>query len=83
VLRQDPRSSHIANLYLLACASGITACAVRIITALVPAIQGRGDSALVWFFACSCGAGFALTSAHSWQQKVKWFQGSHPRLTSR
>lgn len=83
VLRQDPRSSRIANLYLLACASGITACSVRIITALVPAIQGRGDSALVWFFACSCGAGFALTSAHSWRQKVKWFQGnSHPRLTS-
>jgi hypothetical protein len=82
VLRQDPRSTHIANLYLVACGSGIAACAIRIITALVPAIQGRGDSVLVWFFACTCGAGFAVTSAQSWRQKVKWFQGSHPpRLT--
>ncbi|WP_428338386.1 hypothetical protein [Mycobacterium sp.] len=73
VLRKDPRSTHIANLYLFACGSGITACAVRIITALVPALQGRHDAALVWFFACICGAGFALTSAQSWRQKVKWF----------
>lgn len=73
VLRKDPRSRNIANLYLMASASGIGACAVRIIAALVPAIQGRGDSALVWFFACTCGAGFALTSAYSWQQRVKWF----------
>jgi hypothetical protein len=73
-LRRDPRSTHIANLYLIACASGITACAVRIITALVPALQGRFDAALVWFFACACGAGFALTSAQSWRKKVKWFQ---------
>ena len=73
VLRQDPRSRNIANLYLMASASGIAACAVRIIAALVPAIQGRGDSALVWFFACTCGAGFALTSAYSWRQRVKWF----------
>ena len=72
-LRQDPRSRRIANLYLVACASGITACAVRIITALVPAIQGPTDAAMVWFFACGCGAGFAVTSAHSWRQKVKWF----------
>jgi hypothetical protein len=73
VLRKDPRSRNIANLYLMASASGIGACAVRIVAALVPAIQGRGDSALVWFFACTCGAGFALTSAYSWQQRVKWF----------
>ncbi|MDT5147330.1 MAG: hypothetical protein QOC58_1975 [Mycobacterium sp.] len=73
-LRKDPRSTQIANLYLISCGSGIMACAVRIITALLPALQGRLDSALVWFFACACGAGFALTSAQSWQQKVKWFQ---------
>lgn len=73
VLRKDPRSTNIATLYLLACGSGIAACSVRIITALVPAIQGPMDAALVWFFACACGAGFAVTSAYSWRQKVKWF----------
>jgi hypothetical protein len=73
VLRKDPRSTQIATLYLLACGSGIAACSVRIITALVPAIQGPMDAALVWFFACACGAGFAVTSAYSWRQKVKWF----------
>jgi hypothetical protein len=81
VLRKDPRSSHIANLYLGASASGVAACAVRIITALIPPFQVPLTTGLVWFFACSCGAGFALTSAHSWWQKVKWFQGSSPQLT--
>ncbi len=73
VLRKDPRSTTIATLYLLASGSGMMACSVRIITALVPAIQGPVDAALVWFFACGCGAGFAVTSAYSWQQKVRWF----------
>jgi hypothetical protein len=27
----------------------------------------------VWIFACGCGAGFALASAHSWRIKTKWF----------
>jgi hypothetical protein len=27
----------------------------------------------VWVFACMCGAGFALASAHSWRIKTKWF----------
>ncbi|WIM89229.1 hypothetical protein PT015_07220 [Candidatus Mycobacterium wuenschmannii] len=76
VLRKDPRSTNIATLYLLACGSGIAACSVRIITALVPAVQGPVDAALVWFFACACGAGFAVTSAYSWKQKVRWFSNA-------
>jgi hypothetical protein len=44
------------------------------ITALIPPLQGPLGAALVWLFACACGAGFALTSAQSWRQKVKWFQ---------
>ena len=76
VLRKDPRSRNIANLYLVASASGISACVVRMITALIPPLQGPPGAALVWLFACACGAGFALTSAQSWRQKVKWFQ--HP-----
>ena len=74
VLRQDPRSRHIANLYLVASASGISACVVRIITALIPPFQGPLGAGLVWLFACLCGAGFAVTSAHSWRQRVRWFQ---------
>ncbi|SBS75998.1 conserved membrane hypothetical protein [uncultured Mycobacterium sp.] len=73
VLRQDPRSRRIASIYLMASASGITACVIRIVTAYVPALQEFEGGKLVWFFACACGAGFALTSAHSWRIKTKWF----------
>ena len=48
------------------------ACIVRITTAYVPPVQALGGN-LVWFFACLCGAGFALASAHSWRIKTKWF----------
>ncbi len=83
VLRKDPRSRNMAHLYLVASASGIAACAVRIITALIPVFQGPLSTAMVWLFACGCGAGFALTSAHSWRQKIKWFHtAGDPRLTS-
>ena len=46
---------------------------VRIVTALVPSLQTVEGGTLVWVFACMCGAGFALTSAHSWRIKTKWF----------
>lgn len=74
VLRQDPRSRRFANLYLIASASGIGACVVRMITALIPALQSPLSAGLVWLFACGCGGGFALISAQSWRQKIKWFQ---------
>jgi hypothetical protein len=74
VLRHDPRSRNIANLYLVASASGISACVVRIVTAVIPPFQGPLSAGLVWLFACLCGAGFAVTSAHSWRQRVRWFQ---------
>jgi hypothetical protein len=73
VLRKDPRSRRIANIYLISSASGILACIIRIVTAYVPPLQGIENGTLVWFFACVCGAGFALTSAHSWRIKTKWF----------
>ena len=63
-----------ANIYLLASASGVVACGIRIITAYVPGLQHIERGSLVWFFACTCGAGFALASAHSWRIKTKWFQ---------
>ncbi|MGW0158714.1 hypothetical protein ACWDUN_05260 [Mycobacterium sp. NPDC003323] len=73
VLRKDPRSRRIANIYLAACASGIIACVIRITTALWPAALEWEGGVLVWIFACACGAGFALSSAHSWRIKTKWF----------
>jgi hypothetical protein len=76
VLRKDPRSRRIANIYLAASISGIMACAVRITTAYVTPIQALEGGTLVWSFACMCGAGFALASAHSWRIKTKWFTGA-------
>lgn len=73
ILRKDPRSRRIANIYLIASFSGILACIVRIVTALVPSLQALENGTLVWVFACLCGAGFALTSAHSWRMRTKWF----------
>jgi hypothetical protein len=78
VLRKDPRSRTVANVYLAASVSGMMACLVRIVTALVPSLQPIENGTLVWFFACMCGAGFALMSAHSWRIKTKWFsKASH------
>jgi hypothetical protein len=74
VLRTDPRSRRIVDLYLIASASGITACMVRITTALIPPIQTPLGAGLVWLFACLCGAGFALTSARAWRDKLRWFR---------
>ncbi|HEY7054352.1 MAG TPA: hypothetical protein VH496_19780 [Mycobacterium sp.] len=76
VLRKDPRSRRIANIYLFACASGIMACVVRITTAFVTPFQNVVGIALVWLFACACGAVFALAAAHSWRIKTKWFTGA-------
>ena len=73
ILRKDPRSRRIANFYLAASASGILACVVRITTAYVKPLQVLDGGTMVWIFACSCGAGFALASAHSWRIKTKWF----------
>ena len=76
ILRTDPRSRPIANVYLFASVMGILACLVRVITAFVPALQTVQGSTLVWIFACACGAGFALTSAHSWRIKTMWFSNA-------
>jgi len=74
ILRKDPRSRTVANVYLVASASGVTACLVRLATAFSPPLQQWDNgTTLVWVFACGCGAGFAITSAESWRHKTKWF----------
>ena len=45
----------------------------RIATALFPALLEWERGVFVWIFACACGAGFALSSAHSWRIKTRWF----------
>ena len=72
ILRRDPRSRRIATVYLVASVSGMLACSIRIVTAWVPPLQNFGTAMLVWFFACTCGIVFALTSAHSWRIKTRW-----------
>ena len=57
ILRRDPRSRKIANIYLAASVSGILACTVRIVTVLVPSLQPVENGTLVWVFACMCGCG--------------------------
>lgn len=76
VLRRDPRSRKIADIYLAACAAGVAACAVRIITATIDQLQSLSSTLLIWTFACTCGAGFALGSAFSWRRRIKWIQGA-------
>lgn len=73
VLRKDPKSRSIANVYLVASGSGILACSIRIVTAYVVPLQIWDGGTLVWIFACGCAAGFALTSAYSWRIKTRWF----------
>jgi hypothetical protein len=73
ILRQDPRSRRIASVYLFATGCAVMTCVVRAITALVPQFQGSVGTGLVWLFACMCGVVFAFSSAHAWQQKLKWF----------
>lgn len=72
ILRRDPRSRRIANIYLFASIAGILACTVRIVTAFVPELQPIENGRLVWILACTCGAVFALASAHSWRIKTRW-----------
>ncbi|MDH6193828.1 putative membrane protein SirB2 [Mycobacterium frederiksbergense] len=76
VLRRDPRSRRIANIYLFASISGMLACTTRIVTSLVPALQPIENGRLVWLFACACGAVFALAAAHSWRIKTRWLAPS-------
>ena len=74
VLRKDPRSRTVANVYLVSSAAGIAACLTRLATAFIPQLQADdAGTTLVWVFACMCGAGFAITSAESWRKKTKWF----------
>ncbi|UVK63425.1 membrane protein [Mycobacterium phage Aegeus] len=70
ILRDDPRSLQVADAYIASCVCGIIACGARITVSIVPVSPVVG-SAIVWFFACACGVGFAATAAYSYLNKEK------------
>jgi len=76
LLREDPRSRTVATVYLIAAGFGILTCIIRIITAYATPLQQLGptSSLAVWIPACACGALFAIMSAQSWRNKLKWFK---------
>lgn len=74
VLRDDPRSRRVADIYLAAAAAGVIAAVCRIAVSFLPATYQDAwpASMTVWVFSALWGAGFALTSACSWRQKIAW-----------
>lgn len=71
VLHEDPRSRVVADLYLMASAAGIMACAARGVSVFVPTIPGLDGA--TWLLACGGAIGVALASAYSWQRKLRHF----------
>lgn len=71
ILRDDPRSTPVANAYLVSCLCGITASLTRVIVSFLPGIPPAIGSGVVWLFACASGVGFAVTGAASWMGKNK------------
>ncbi|OHV05790.1 hypothetical protein [Mycobacterium talmoniae] len=78
ILRKDPRSRRVANIYVLGATSAILACVVRAVTAVDKQIQAVEGGRLVWLFACIAGSICAVASAQAWRQKMRWFQ--RPRV---
>lgn len=70
VLRGDPRSRAIADIYLISGAAGVVACIIKGVTALVPRWQAL--NAAVWVLACAGAVGVAGASIYSWRQKTEW-----------
>jgi NADH:ubiquinone oxidoreductase subunit 6 (subunit J) len=74
-LRVDPRNHRTATVYLVVCFMGAVGLAGLIVSAWLDCHFGR------WFWlADSFGAmGLAVSSAYSWQLKVRWLAGAEPR----
>ncbi|CPS04022.1 hypothetical protein [Mycobacteroides abscessus] len=71
ILREDPRSTLVADAYLVSCLCGIAASLIRVLISFTPGIPPAIGSGAVWLLACACGAGFAVTGAASWLGKDK------------
>lgn len=79
ILRQDPRSKRVADIYLAACCCGIITCVIRLVTALTPA---PSHAWAIWLFACACGTGFALMGGYSWLQKTRWLNPPRSKMNA-
>ena len=71
IIRRDSPIRRVANLYLIACVSGISACATRAVTAIVEPLQGAGFVGCV--FGCLWLGVFAAGTAYSWRLKTRPF----------
>lgn len=69
ILRDDPRSTRIANIYLFACFCGIATCIIRIYCCFDYQFELGIGGPLMWVTACMCGSIFAIASAKSWIDK--------------
>ncbi|SIL74197.1 GP55 protein [Mycobacteroides abscessus subsp. abscessus] len=74
ILREDPRSLQVADAYIASCICGIIACGAGIAVSITP-ISPIVGSVIVWFFACACGMGFAVTAAYSCIEKNRAERG--------
>lgn len=75
VRADDQQSRKMATMLLLSLASGILACAYRIVVCFLPqdAETSFMASFPIWALACGCGIGFAISGARSWGAKTRWF----------
>ncbi|EIC65341.1 hypothetical protein S7W_18650 [Mycobacteroides abscessus M94] len=71
ILREDPRSTQIADTYLMCCLCGIAASLVRMLSSFFPSIPPAIGSEAAWLLTCACAIGFAVTGALSWLGKNK------------
>lgn len=78
ILREDPRSTLVADTYLMCCLCGIAASLVRVLISLVPGIPPAIGSEAAWVLMCTCAIGFAVTGAASWLGKNKQETGMAP-----
>jgi hypothetical protein len=69
IVRNDPRSTVTATLYLISAAFGLAATVIQVTTAEA----GIDITLPVWLCACLGAVGFAYGSARSWLAKVAWF----------
>jgi hypothetical protein len=67
IIRRDSPTRRVANLYLIACVSGISVCATRAVTALITPLQD--DGFMVGIFGCLWLGIFAVAAAYSWRLK--------------
>jgi hypothetical protein len=74
ILRRDRKQRRVADLYLIACSSGVLACVSRMVMTVLPP-ENTICQTIMWLpLSCAWLAGFALVSGYSWAQKRRPFR---------